>query len=174
MFSLGHPSLVVVLRYARLSLIAFWISASMAWAVSAPALNASWLPREERFIRFDHLPRIPSSHSIVSDVQSVNGVNQHNYVAFFEGLYWVMWSDGPGIEDRVGQRVKFATSVDALNWAPGGYITPIAVNSGPDSQVYNTNSSSGLRWIARGFWVRNNQLSHWRHSMRRVPTLARV
>jgi hypothetical protein len=91
-------------------------------------------------------------------VQSVNGVNQHNYVAFFEGLYWVMWSDGPGIEDRVGQRVKFATSVDALNWAPGGYITPIAVNSGPDSQVYNTNSSSGLRWIARGFWVRNNQL----------------
>lgn len=145
MFSIGFVTLCAT---------ANWVAA----APSAPMVSASWIPREERFIRFDQLPKIPSSHSIVNDVRAVNGVNQHNYLAYFEGCNWVMWSDGPGIEGRVGQRVKFATSVDAVTWVPGGFITPIAPNSGPESPVYNTKSSSGFRWTARGFWVRNEQL----------------
>ncbi len=121
-------------------------------------LQGKWVPSKTHQIDFDGLPRVASQHVVVSDVRSTDGVNQHNYLAYHNGKYWIMWSDGPGIEDQVGQRVKFATSPDGLTWSKPKFLTPEPPNSGTDSPHYGTRSSQGFRWIARGFWQRNGQL----------------
>src|SRR5262245_40646837 len=61
-------------------------------------LAGDWVPADPHQIDFDALPRIPSQHAVVSDVLAAGGqrVNQHNYLAFFAGRFWAMWSDGPG------------------------------------------------------------------------------
>ncbi|MEZ5199475.1 MAG: exo-alpha-sialidase [Bacteroidales bacterium] len=133
-------------------------------------LKGDWFEHPHE-IDFDKLPRIPSQHAVVSDVrakgtnhQTFNeakksgGVNQHNYLTYYNGQYWIMWSDGPGVEDRVGQVVKYATSEDGLNWTVPKQITSYPANSGPDSPYYNTRTTEGLRWIARGFWQRDGEL----------------
>jgi len=130
-------------------------------------LAGAWVPDDPRTIDFEKLPRIPSEHTIVSHVgvagsdpnkadKTQGGVNQHNYLIFHDGKFWIMWSDGPGVEDRVGQRVKFATSADGLKWSASEYLTPQPPNSGPDSEFYGTRTDKGFRWIARGFWKRGD------------------
>lgn len=122
-------------------------------------------------IDFDELPKIPSIHSVVSDVrveginhksfskaQLSGGVNQHSYITFFEGSFFVMWSDGPGVEDRVGQVVKYAMSSDGIHWGEPKFLTPYPPGSEPDSPYYNTRSPNGCRWISRGFWQRDGEL----------------
>jgi len=122
-------------------------------------------------IDFDNLPKIPSEHALVSDVtaggvnhptfssaKTSGGVNQHSYLTFFEGKYWLMWSDGPGVEDRVGQVVKYATSPDGLQWTAPDFLTSYPEGSGPESAHYNTRTEKGKRWISRGFWQRNGEL----------------
>lgn len=121
-------------------------------------LRADWVPDDTHAIRFDRLPRLPSQHVVVSNVRESDGVNQHNYLARHSGRYWIMWSDGPGVEDRVGQRVKYATSPDGLRWSESKYLTPVPPSSGPDSEHYGTRSEHGHRWIARGFWPREGEL----------------
>ncbi|MFO0426906.1 MAG: FAD-dependent oxidoreductase [Planctomyces sp.] len=132
-------------------------------------LSGGWLPADTRDIDFAGLPKISSDHIVVSDVRSgqtdpsqVNktsgGVNQHNYLIHHAGRYFLMWSDGPGVEDRVGQRVKFATSADGVNWNKGEYLSPEPPGSGPDSEFYGTRTDKGFRWIARGFWKRGEEL----------------
>lgn len=132
-------------------------------------LAGSWLPNDPHQIDFDKLPRIPSEHAVINDVhakgpatnsldKNQGGVNQHNYLAFYDGRFWAMWSDGPGIEDRVGQRVKYATSPDGLKWSPPEFITPVPPNSGPDSPHYGTRTDKGIRYISRGFWKRDGEL----------------
>lgn len=69
-----------------------------------------------------------------------------------------MWSDGPGIEDRAGQRVKFSTSTDGLKWSAPAFLTPMPRDCGPDSNHYNRRSRQGFRYIARGFWQRDGEL----------------
>ncbi len=120
-------------------------------------LAGDWVADPHR-IDFASLPRVPSDHVIVSDVRAVKGVNQHNYLAHHGGRFWVMWSDGPGIEDRVGQRVKFATSQDGVKWSQPQFLTPELPGSGADSPWYGTRSPKGFRWIARGFWPRAGEL----------------
>lgn len=122
-------------------------------------------------IDFDNLPLIPSEHAVVSDVrekganhQSFNeatlsgGVNQHNYLTYYNEQFWIMWSDGPGVEDRVGQIVKYATSKDGLVWSNPKQLTPYPPSSGLDSPFYNTRTDKGFRWISRGFWQRDGEL----------------
>jgi hypothetical protein len=121
-------------------------------------LQAPWVPEDPGSIDFEALPKIPSQHAIVSDARPVNGVNQHNYLIHHDGRYWVMWSDGPAVEDRVGQRVKYATSEDGVAWAEPQYLTPIPPKSGPDSPHYNTRSKEGFRYISRGLWLREGEL----------------
>lgn len=136
---------------------------------SSLMLDGNWVPKNTHQIGFDRLPRVASEHAVVSDVRAKNspqsglnkesgGVNQHNYLVFHDGKYWVMWSDGPGIEDRVGQRVKFATSPDGIAWGEPEFITPEPPKSGIDSQFYATRSNKGFRWISRGFWLRSGEL----------------
>lgn len=122
-------------------------------------------------IDFDNLPKIPVVASVVSDVRaggvdhqsfteamSSGGVNQHSYLTFFDDKFWVMWSDGPGVEDRVGQVVKYATSPDGVNWTAPMFLANYPEGSGPDSPHYNTRSEEGFRWISRGFWQREGEL----------------
>ncbi|MEZ5384946.1 MAG: exo-alpha-sialidase [Prosthecobacter sp.] len=136
---------------------------------SPDMLAGPWLPDNPHRLDFGRLPRVPSEHAMISDVRAVGssvqsldlksgGVNQHNYLAHHDGRFWAMWSDGPGIEDRVGQRVKFAISKDGLTWSRPEFLTPIPPNSGPDSPHYGTRTDKGMRWIARGFWKRDGEL----------------
>lgn len=132
-------------------------------------LKGDWFDHSHD-IDFDNLPKIPSEHSMVSDItipgKNMNdvsdvitgswGVNQHSYLAYYDDRFWVLWSDGPGNEDRVGQVVKYSTSEDGLIWSDPEYLTPYPPNSGPDSPYYNTHSEEGFRWIARGFWQRGD------------------
>lgn len=138
-------------------------------AASPIMLSGAWLPDNPHQLDFAALPKLPSEHVVISDVRSpasdtssvdkkAGGVNQHNYLAHHEGQFWAMWSDGPGVEDRVGQRVKFATSLDGLKWTEPKYLTPIPRNSGPDSPHFGTRTDKGMRWISRGFWQRDGEL----------------
>jgi hypothetical protein len=131
-----------------------------------PALNPTsprmlagdWVPDDTHQIGFAELPRVQSEHVVINDVRDVDGVNQHNYLVHHGGQYWAMWSDGPGVEDRVGQRVKYATSQDGLRWSDPKFMTPVPPNSGRDSPFYNTRTTKGFRWISRGFWERDGEL----------------
>lgn len=132
-------------------------------------LQGDWVPDDPREIDFDRLPKIAGEHVVISDVRPGSqtspyadlpkgGVNQHNYLTHFDGRFWAMWSDGPGVEDKVGQRVKFSTSADGREWSTPEFLTPIPPNSGPDSEFYATRTERGFRWISRGFWQREGEL----------------
>ncbi len=124
-------------------------------------LAGDWVPENTHEIDFFSLPVIPSEHTIVNDVRYAVGrkVNQHNYLVFYEGKFWAMWSDGPGEartddpvahrdimpgHDRFGQRISYSTSIDGTDWSE-----PRDLAGPPDD---------GFGWIARGFWVRDGQL----------------
>jgi hypothetical protein len=121
-------------------------------------LAGPWVPAHPHTLDFARLPRLPVEHAIVSDVRPQKGVNQHNYLIHHAGRFWAMWSDGPRIEDMVGQVVKYSTSLDGLKWEAPQPLTGYPPNSGPDSPHYNTRRQEGLRYISRGFWVREGQL----------------
>ncbi|MEM7013844.1 MAG: sialate O-acetylesterase, partial [Verrucomicrobiota bacterium] len=114
-------------------------------------------------IDFSKLPRVAAEHSVISDVRDRAGtwVHQHAYLAHHGNRYWAMWSDGPGVprkgasaeehrnkvpgHDNPDTRVSFATSEDGVNWSKPATL------SGPPR-------IEGFGWIARGFWVRDQQL----------------
>ena len=121
-------------------------------------LAGDWVPADPHLIDFARLPRLPLEHVVVSDVRAQNGVNQHNYLAYFEGRFWAMWSDGPGVEDMVGQVVKYSTSPDGIHWAEAKFLTGYPPRSEPGSPHYNTHSTEGFRYISRGLWIREGQL----------------
>ena len=121
-------------------------------------LVGSWVPEDPKQIDFSRLPRVASRHAVVNDVRASQGVNQHNYLVHHAGKFWAMWSDGPGVEDRVGQRVKYATSDDGLDWSDEKYLTPVPPKSGRQSKFYGTRNAQGFRWISRGFWKRGSEL----------------
>lgn len=120
-------------------------------------LVGDWLD-DPHDIDFDALPRVPKESIVISDVTSQDGVNQHNYLVHYDGLFWAMWSDGPSIEDRVGQVVKYATSEDGVSWSEPKMLTPYPPDSGPGTPHYDTRTEEGYRYIARGFWVRDGEL----------------
>lgn len=121
-------------------------------------LAGPWMPADPHTIDYAALPRIPVEHIVVSDVRERQGVNQHNYLIHFAGKFWAMWSDGPQIEDRVGQIVKYSTSPDGRTWAAPKPMTGNPKGFGPDSPLYNTRKPEGFRYISRGFWVRDGRL----------------
>src|SRR3974390_2010141 len=42
--------------------------------------------------------------------------SHHGHLAFFNGRFYAMWSNGRTTEDQPGQRVLIATSADFRNW----------------------------------------------------------
>lgn len=94
-------------------------------------------------IDYDGLPRIQGDSALVNGSDGTYPFQLHNYLLYYGGQYWCMWSEGPG-EDQPGTHVRYATSSDGLHWNPSRILV------GPTTDGY-----SGL---ARGFWVRNGQL----------------
>ncbi|MCC5932331.1 MAG: exo-alpha-sialidase [Cyclobacteriaceae bacterium] len=137
--------------------------------LSTLMLEGDWF-EEPHSIDFANLQKLEAEHIVISDVRPEGkdfdpvlhdpqgGVNQHNYITFYQNKFWIMWSHGPGVEDRVGQIVKYATSKDGRNWSSARNLTNYADGSGPESPHYNTRTLEGLRWIARGFWQREGEL----------------
>jgi hypothetical protein len=132
-------------------------------------LQGEWVPNDPSTIDFFNLPKVKSIHTVVNnvsgtgltshEVDKVNGgVNQHTYLVHHLDRFWVMWSDGPQVEDKVGQRVAYSTSIDGITWAKAQYITPYPLHSEPDSPNYGIRSKEGFRYISRGFWVRDGEL----------------
>jgi len=130
-------------------------------SMSSLMLTGDWLPDDPHRIDFQNLPKLPySEYVIVHDVRQFDGnrVNQHNYLTYFDGAYWCMWSDGPGVaraapgkhrdkvpgHDQSGQKISYAVSTDGLNWSEAENITDIP--------------NDGYGWIARGFWIRDGRL----------------
>lgn len=124
-------------------------------------LSGGWVPGNTHDIDFFNLPKIPSEHAIISDVRYAWGrkTHQHNYLIFYNGYYWAMWSDGPGVprsedpvahrnivpgHDQPGQLISYSRSRNGIHWSE-----PRDLAGPPDD---------GFGWIARGFWIRNGQL----------------
>jgi hypothetical protein len=128
---------------------------------SSLMLAGDWVPDDPHKIDFFGLPEVPSELGVVSDVRYAWGwkTNQHNYLVFFDGKFWAMWSDGPGVSrsddpvahrnivpghDQPGQLVSYSTSYDGIHWTEKRDL------AGPPDD--------GFGWIARGFWVREGKL----------------
>lgn len=123
-------------------------------------LRGDWVPDDPHQIDFESLPVVPSEHAIISDVRDLDGhrVNQHNYLVYYDGRFWAMWSDGPGVprlgpgqhrnrapgHDRADQHISFSTSEDGLKWSA--------------KQDLAGAPEKGYGWIARGFWLREGKL----------------
>lgn len=161
--------------FATLAWVIFFTMSSFAQDEASPypdpvqaptsslMLSLDVAPVDPSDIDFAKLERLPAEHSMISDVRDKAGtwVHQHAYLAEFGGLYWAMWSDGPGVpnpkltpeqhrnvvpgHDRADTRVSFATSKDGQSWSEPQSL------SGPPRKP-------GYGWIARGFWVRDGQL----------------
>ncbi len=134
-------------------------------AVGNPAsrlmLDLETTGKDPTAIVYEDLIHLPAQPATVSDVRTAGGtrVNQHAYLEYFDGRYWAMWSDGPGLprtppeehwnvvpgHDRPFTRVSYATSADGIHWSQ------VKDLSGPAR-------TNGFGWIARGFWVRDHQL----------------
>ena len=125
-------------------------------------LTGEWVPSDPHDIDFFSLPVVPSEHAIVDDVRYAWGrkTQQHNYLAHYDGYFWAMWSDGPGVardgltahehrgatpgHDQPGQLISYSKSEDGMNWSE-----PRDLAGPPDD---------GFGWIARGFWVYDGKL----------------
>ncbi len=121
-------------------------------------LAGDWVPADPHKIDFAKLPRVPVQHIVVSDVSAQKGVNQHNYLVHHAGRFWALWSDGPRVEDMGGQVVKYSSSADGVVWEAPKFLTDYPPRTAPGSPHYNTRNKEGMRYIARGLWVRDGQL----------------
>ncbi|OYW23210.1 MAG: hypothetical protein B7Z55_03765 [Planctomycetales bacterium 12-60-4] len=108
-------------------------------------------------IDYDRLPRLQGQHAVVNRVayspdyapnqpltMSDMRLQLHNYLAWHDGRFWCLWSDGPRVEDWPTQEIKFATSPDGLHWSEARSVT------GTPAEPY--------AYIARGLWVRDGEL----------------
>ena len=108
-------------------------------------------------IEYDALPRLKGEHAVINSVayspdfkpgekleMNRMRLNLHNYLAYHDGKFWCIWSDGPKVEDWPTQEVKFATSEDGLNWSEAKSVT------GTPPEPY--------AFIARGLWIREGEL----------------
>ncbi len=108
-------------------------------------------------IDYEALPRLQGKHAVINQVKPGPDaappgkidmhhlrLNLHNYLIHHGDKFWCIWSDGPKVEDWPTQEVKYSTSVDGLKWSPAKSVTgtPTAPHA----------------FIARGLWVRDNQL----------------
>ena len=71
-------------------------------------------------------------------------LNLHNYLAYHDGKFWCIWSDGPKVEDWPTQEVRYSTSGDGLKWTPARSVTGV-----PEEP---------FAYIARGLWIRDGEL----------------
>ena len=128
-----------------------------AHADPLPILDLPGSGTDPLAIDFDSLPKIPGEHAVIHPVHRSPDVGPdealemnkmrlqlHNYLAYHDGKFWCIWSDGPRIEDWPTQEIKYATSEDGLNWTKAKSLT------GTPKEPY--------AYIARGLWLRDGEL----------------
>ncbi|MCC6144543.1 MAG: exo-alpha-sialidase [Candidatus Hydrogenedentes bacterium] len=129
----------------KLSFVFALLLCAGALADDALMLDLSSTGADPTVIDFHALPALPGEHAVVTTGDPEWEFRLHNYLAFFDGKYWCMWSHGPRIEDNPTQHIRYATSVDGLHWSEPRILV------GPSPQ-------EGFRYIARGLWVRDGKL----------------
>lgn len=127
-----------------------WVMAGAALAEPAPSglppmLDLVGTGTDPAKIDYKLLPELSGTCTLVTQGDATWQFRLHNYLAFFDGRYWCMWSHGPRIEDHPTQHVRYATSTDGVKWSEPVEIMP-------------SSSKEGFRYIARGFWVRDGKL----------------
>lgn len=142
------------------SLITAWlliVASKTRAAEPAAILNLPGTAGVTEKIDYAMLPRLTGKHAVISpaardaaaaslekfDLHHLR-FQLHNYLSWFDGKFWCIWSDGPPIEDEPTQEVLYATSEDGLTWSPAQPVT-----GRPDAPY---------AFIARGLWVRDGQL----------------
>ncbi|MCA9067876.1 MAG: hypothetical protein KDA84_03075, partial [Planctomycetaceae bacterium] len=108
-------------------------------------------------IDYDNLPRLSGEQAVINPVDyspdykpgeklemTKMRLQLHNYLAWYEGQFWCIWSDGPRVEDWPTQEIKYATSKDGLTWSKAKSVT------GTPKEPY--------AFIARGLWIRDGEL----------------
>jgi hypothetical protein len=125
--------------HASVLLVPMWMAPSVpATSTAAPALDHMYAvrPGAEEVLRGSH-------HLVFAGEAEVSGYNNHAYLAFHRGKFWAIWSCGFRDGGHAGQQVRYATSVDGLQWSPWAAVTP-----SPKDGYY----------IARGLWIRDGEL----------------
>jgi len=132
----------------------------MGTGVTAEPINILDLPdsgEDPAKIDYTALPKLQGKHAIINpasvgpDGEKVELVDihhlrlqLHNYLIWHDEKFWCIWSDGPAIEDRPTQEIKYSTSKDGLTWSPAKSVT------GKPDEPY--------AFIARGIWLRDSEL----------------
>lgn len=138
---------------------------------SSPLMLAGdWVPPDPAKIDFRRLPVIPSEHAIVHDVRDQNGnrVNQHNYLAFYDGRFWAMWSDGPGqphakLVKKFGNHRNFMPGHDGIpgpGQEPNKVLGATSLDGLTWSEPFDIAGEPAPKhgWFARGFWIRDGKM----------------
>lgn len=110
-----------------------------------PMLDLPGVGQDPDRIDFQKLPVLKGDHALVTHGDAQWKFRLHNYLAYYEGKYWCIWSHGPVIEDNPTQHVRYATSPDGLHWSDDHILMP-------------SSPQKGFRYIARGLWVREGKL----------------
>lgn len=133
------PSLVFVV-------CVWWLSINCVVAQESlpPMLDLPGMEGDPQKIDFAKLPVLKGQHTVVCPFEEDWKFQLHNYLLRHDGKFWCMWSHGPVVEDVPTQHVRFATSDDGLNWSASKPLT------GPPAE--------GRAYIARAFWLRNDEL----------------
>jgi hypothetical protein len=133
---------------ARGTAINLWLCSLWSTVAAAglpPMLDLVGTGTDPAAIEYGQLPVLAGNHAVITRGASPWRFRLHNYLEYHDGRYWCMWSHGPEPEDHPTQHVRYATSLDGLQWSDAAEIV------GPSPQ-------SGFRYIARGFWVRDGRL----------------
>ncbi len=94
---------------------------------------------------FGAMAQVPvDTFTIFNGIEETAQLNLQNYIAYYDGVFFVIWSLGLLDEGQSGQRVYYSTSVDGETWATASPLTAAP--------------PSGWRYTSRGLWKRNGML----------------
>jgi len=90
------------------------------------------------------LPELRGQRSLVfQGVENESAFAHHPFIVNWDGRFFAQWNDGYVGEDHVGQRVRYATSSDAIGWG---------------TAVELTGRENERRFTACGFWIREGTM----------------
>lgn len=110
----------------------------------AVVLKLDGKPTDPATIDFDALPRLEGEHAVVCPTTDELKFQLHDYLTYYDGKYWCLFSHGPEVEDWPTQFVSYCTSDDGLHWSEPKPVMP--------------RPAAPYAYIARDFWIRDGKL----------------